>query len=528
MKAILILFISLISLQLTAQKHYEDVTITFGDLKLEKSKKVLLISAFKIDEGYLIFKKEPIKGPGGWRYFIETFDDNLKSLKTTDVSQQFEDENYIIKEITRVGNSYVLFSIKNFKSESKDVLYIQTFNWDTGKLSSPNKLHSQIYEGKRNRLQFVSRTSTNNRFLMYEVYIIKKGEPVKTNYTVFDENLEEVWSIDKVSFDEEDGRHYEEKSALIGNNGRIYILGSRQILRDRKAGVKQSKKEYEIALVSEEGIEITKINAKSHKLDDVSMTQTKDKTIFFGGYYLGEDVSGIEGVFLFTLDNELEVNDEIWSEFSHEFITQGWSNRQTKKAKKKEDKGTLGLNNLYLRRVVKHDDGSVSMVGEIYWITVTTTTNANGGTSTKTTYHYGDLIITRISAEGEVLNQTKISKHHTYSGAYEYFSVKNDLIVVMLKRKLSLANIAKEDLTKAIKKKYEGYTFAMTKINEEGKVETSMLLDYMDEKYKSFRRYKTVRRNCEIIENDKSIELIVLTYKGKKQFALGKFTFEKK
>ena len=527
MKAILLLFIAVISLQLTAQKHYEDVTIVFGDLKLEKSKNVSLISAFKIDEGYLIFKKEPIKGPGGWRYFIETFDDNLKSLKTTDVSQQFEDEDYVIQKIIRVGNSYALFSIKNFKSESKDVLYLQTFNWNTGKLSSPNKLHSQIYEGRRNRLQFATRTSTNNKFLMYEVYVHKKDEPLKTNYTVFDENLEEVWSIDKVSFDDEDGLNYEEKSALVGNNGRIYVLGSRQILRDRKAGIKQGKKKYEIALISEEGIEITEIDAKSHKLDDVSMTQTKDKAIFFGGYYLGEDVNGIEGVFLFTLDNDLEVNDEIWSEFSHEFITQGWSARQTKKAKKKEDKGTLGLNNLYLRKVIKHDDGSISMVGEIYWVTVTTTTNANGGTSTKTTYHYGDLIITRISAEGEVQNQTKISKHHTYSGAYEYFNVNNDLIVVMLKKKLSLSNIAKENITKADKKKYAGYTFAVTKINEEGKIETSMLLDYMDEKYKSFRKYKTVRRNCEIIENEKNIELIVLTYKGKKQFALGKFTFDK-
>ncbi len=511
------------------QEEYKNVTVTFGELKLEKSKTVNIISAFKVDEGYIVFKKEPIRGPGGWRYFIETFDEDLKSISTTDVSQQFEDENYIIKTIIRVGNSYALFSIKNFKNESKDVLYLQTFNWESGKLSSPKKIHTKKYEGKRRgRLNFSAKTTINKQYLMYEVYAAGKDKITRTNYKILNESLEEVWGVDNIFFEVEKGQIYGEINSIIDKNGTIYILGYRQVIRNRKAGIKQGKKEYEIAKITEDGVEIVKIDPKGHLLGNVQLTQTKDGKIFFGGYYLNEDVYGIEGVFLLTLDKEsLEVEDEFWDEFTHDFITEGWSERKTKKAKKKDDKGKLTLTDLYLRHVLRHDDGSISLIGERFWITTTTTTTASGGTTTHTTYHYGDLVVTRVSNTGELLSQSKYQKHRTHSGAYDVLSVGNNLFVLILEKKIKLIDKDIKLMDKKERKQYAGWSFAATKINAEGEQTPYMLIDYTDPKYAKFRRYNKVGNNSSIVRHDGKVELLVVTYKGSKQWAIGRFSFEK-
>ncbi len=511
------------------QEKYENVTIDFAELKLEKSKTANLISAFKVDEGYILFKKEPIRGPGGWRYFIETRDTDLKVVSSVDVSQQFEDENYVIQRIIRIGNSYALFSTKNFKSESKDVLFLQTFNWESGKLSSPKKLHSRKYEGKRKgRLKFATRTSPNHKLLSYEVYATGKDKITRTIYKVLDENLEEVWSIDNVFIKVEKGSYYAEINSIIDNDGTVFVLGYKRVERDRKAGIKQGEKEYEIMRITEDGVETTKINNKKHKLDDVQLTQTKDGSLFFGGYYFGEKIYGIEGVFLLTLDKEtLKLEDEFWSEFTHEFITEGWSERQTKKAKKKEDKGKLTLTNLYLRQVLKHDDGSISLIGERYWETTTTTTSANGVTTTRTTYHYGDLVITRISSSGELVSQTKYKKHRTHFGAYDVLNVGNDLFILILEKKISLLGKDIKTMEKKERKEYAGWAFAATKINPEGEKNPYMLIDYTDPKYAKFRRYDKVYLNSSIVHHGDKSELLVVTYKGSKKWAIGRFSFTK-
>ncbi|MBL1280281.1 MAG: hypothetical protein COA33_008425 [Fluviicola sp.] len=528
MKTIIAIALLLLSNILFAQEQYENVTITFAELKLEKSKTVKLISTFKVDEGYIVFKKEPIRGPGGWRYFIETRDTDLKVVSTIDVSQQFEDENYIIERIIRVGNSYALFSTKTFRKEGKTELYLQTFNWESGELSSTKKIHSQTSPRRGQGIHFTTKTSVNDKLLMYEVYKTGKDKLARKHYTVLDEALEVLWTNDNVFYKADDGKDYYEQSVVLGNNGEIYALGYKILTRNRKAGIKQGEKEFEIARITEDDIETIKIDVKGHKLDDVQLTQTKDGALFFGGYYLNKDVYGIEGVFLLTLDKEsLEVEDEFWSEFTHDFITEGWSERKTKKAKKIDDKGKLALTNLYLRNVLKHDDGSISLVGERYWVTITTTTTANGGTTTRTTYHYGDLVITRISNSGELLSQSKYQKHKTHFGAHDVVGVGNNLFVLILEKKIKLIDKDVKTMEKKERKKYDGWAFAATKINSEGKQSPYMLIDYTAAEYVKFRRYDKVYRNSSIVRNDDKVELLVVTYKGSKKWALGRFSFTK-
>lgn len=506
----------------------DKIEFEFVKMELEKGSNLQIESAFKVEDGYIVLKKEVIRGPGGFHYFLEKFDDNLKSVDLHDISGQFEHDKFIIDGVYKIKDSYILVSTKNYKEEMKEELYAQVFDWESGSLKKPELLYSQSYERRRRRIDYGISNSPDENFLLLTVhppYI--RGEKEKVVFHVLDSELEHIWELEDLEFEEED-RAYNILQTSLGNNGQIYLLGSKHTPRDRKAGIKRSPNEYEIRTITDDGQEINAIDVGNKTIDNIALSSGEKGEFYVGGYYRKEDGIGIDGIFLMTLNKKTgEIEEEIWDEFSQEFITEGWSDRALKKAKKKEDKGIdLGLTNLKFRRVVRHNDGSITMVGEVFWITTSTTTDANGNTTTHTTYHYGDLVATRISQEGEVLSHTRYNKHHTYSGAYIYFNLNNDLAIMLSQSRLATLDIDLEGMPRSEKKKHRGNALTFVKISQDGEITTSAIIDYKDSEYEGYRAYKTIRRDASIIEEENSVEVLLTTYFGKKKFGICRVKLE--
>ncbi|MCH2232075.1 MAG: hypothetical protein MK105_17190 [Crocinitomicaceae bacterium] len=530
-KSILILFIIIICFASAAQRMNEEVEITFGNIELQKSSKVIIVSAFKVDDGYIVLKKEPIRGPGGYHYFLEKFNEDLKSQNTHDISEQFEHDDFVIDGIIKVANSYILISTKDFADVRKEVLYGQTFDWESGELSEPQKIFTQKYEKKRGGINYDLKTSSDDQLMLLTIHPpTKKGEKEAVTFEVYDSELERLYSEEDVVFEEED-KNYSINETLLGDNGNIYLLGTKYTPRNRKLGIAAGPIENEIITISDGSQENTEIKFDKKIVDDISMTISEDGTLYVGGYYRVMDGIGIDGAFLFEINKETgEVDNELWDAFTREFITEGWSDRQVEKAKKKETKKgkDLGLSNLEFRSVIKHDDGSISMVGEVFWITYHTSTDANGNTSTRTVYHYGDLVASKISKEGEFVNHGRVKKHHTYFGAYEYFNLNNEVAVLFMRKRTALYDFDKETVTKAQKKEMAGLALVLAQIQEDGSVLETGIIDYRDEKYERYRKYKLIRREGHLIENDGSTEFMLLTYFGKKKWGICKLDFTPK
>ena len=85
------------------------------------------------------------------------------------------------------------------------------------------------------------------------------------------------------------------------------------------------------------------------------------------------------------------------------------SERGKKKLEEKEEEGELALSNLYMRRVHLLDDGSIVLAGEIFYITYRTDSKGN----TRTVYHYDDVILVKINADGELGWVQKFPKRST-------------------------------------------------------------------------------------------------------------------
>ena len=519
----------LISVTAFGQKMNKEVEITFGDLKLESGGDVRLVSSFKVEDGYLVLKKQPIRGPGGFNYYLEKFDENLKSIKTHDVSQQFEDDKYVIDGVLKVGGSYVLFTTKDFPDQKKESLFSQTFDWETGKMSKPKNIYTQTYESRRGRINYSLNTAYDKKSILLTIHPpVKKDEPEVVSFYVYDDNVEEMWSEENITFEEKE-KDYTIIDTELGDDDQIFLLGSKANRGDRKAGIPRSPNEYQIVRIKDEEKEIVKIDVGDKIVDKMSLTMSEDGSLFIAGYYRKKGGIGIDGVFLFTVNKSTgEIEDQAWDEFSQEFITADWSERRIEKAKKKEEKGTdLGLSNLEFRSIVKHEDGSLSIVGEIFWITTTTTTNANGGTSTTTTYHYGDLIISRMSGLGDFSNHARFDKHHTYFGAYTYFNLNNQVAVLMKDARSTLYDFDKETITKSEKKAMAGNALILAEVSAEGELNISGILDYTDPKYAGYRQHKTIRAESIIMNNDNNTEIFILTYFGKKKFGICKLDFKK-
>jgi hypothetical protein len=104
-------------------------------------------------------------------------------------------------------------------------------------------------------------------------------------------------------------------------------------------------------------------------------------------------------------------------DFSLDFLTEGMSDKQKKRAENKAKNGDAPeLNQIKFREIIRREDGGCVLIGEEYYVTQHTYTDAQG--RWHTTYHYynEDVIVTSINPKGEIQWSGKVLKNQTSSG----------------------------------------------------------------------------------------------------------------
>jgi hypothetical protein len=139
--------------------------------------------------------------------------------------------------------------------------------------------------------------------------------------------------------------------------------------------------------------------------------------VFTGLYGTGAE-TGVEGAFCMKINmDSKELVSEVFNKFEKDFITATWTDRQKKKAKKKEEKGkgTPEFYNYYVRELKCLPDGSVFVSMEQYYVTVHTYTDSKGNTRTTYTYHYNDVIVFKVGADNTFDWVQRIRKYQASS-----------------------------------------------------------------------------------------------------------------
>ena len=131
-------------------------------------------------------------------------------------------------------------------------------------------------------------------------------------------------------------------------------------------------------------------------ITDLQFKKTPGGTIVCGGFYSDRQSNSILGSFFLSINVRTKKIKAKYKDFDQAFIKDGWSNRELRRANRKEKRGEdAALVSYYLDDIVLQDDDGALLIAEEYrtWRTTSTVTNGNGAQTIQTNYHYryGDI-----------------------------------------------------------------------------------------------------------------------------------------
>lgn len=167
--------------------------------------------------------------------------------------------------------------------------------------------------------------------------------------------------------------------------------------------------------IDETGLMDYSIELENKKIHAAAMMSNDSAIFTVTGIYGSDDESGVRGVFYQRVDlNKNKKLAEGFKEFNKDFITQGWTDKAKKRARKKEEKGKseAQLYNYAMREVLVRPDGSIVGTMEQYYIQVRSFNDGQMGESNSTYYYYyNDIISYKIDSSGNFLWLKKIPKY---------------------------------------------------------------------------------------------------------------------
>ena len=432
-------------------------------------------------------------------------------------------ETLEFESIRQVGKSIVLITSKNDSDNKIDALYGQVLNLATGEFNAPILIHGQGYEKKPVKIRYSIHESPNQDFLLLTTITFANGatsDPLGFNkakgellhFHVFGEEMEKAWEL-KDFETKHWARSYDIDQIAIGNEGEVYLLGTRF---DDSDYTNRSKllysKIHELVILDERGEKVgdeMHLDQKFMYSDGIKVAH--DGTIYVAGYWRN-DADKQDGIFQFILDpgsGEILQKDEgILDEKYVELKTNRFGGLEGDFAEPSR---------LKLENIIVHNDGTTSIVGRIW------ETGFNEEYRTSTAY-YGDFLSSRIKDDRKMVH-TRYYKESPREGINITFSLNNKLFIIHPDYRKKIARSNWEELTKKEKKALEGFALFILEFTEAGIAYEKGLVDYRNETSQTWREHKRIRKECFLIQKKDRTELLLSTFLGEKKYGVVRLQF---
>jgi hypothetical protein len=313
-----------------------------------------------------------------------------------------------------IDNKFVVFL--SDKSEAKNRLYMQVYSKELVVENDPVELASYSLEKGGQRGWFDIKQSSNGKYFGVVWQIPGKRNSRHTyGFKIFDSNLELV----------NDGEYplpFEAKLSTIhkhhiSNNGE-YFLAVTEYDEPEKKRYFKNKFDYKalhIFHIAEDGLQDFVLDFDGKRVDAMAMSSDENGIFTITGIYGEREERAVAGIFHQRLDlNTNTIVQEGFEEFEAEFVTQGWTDQEKKRADRREEngRGEPQLYNYIMRDATIMEDGSIVGTMEQYYIQVRTTSAGAGGQTTQTYYYYyNDIIAYKINPEGDFDWIEKVRKY---------------------------------------------------------------------------------------------------------------------
>ncbi len=403
----------------SAQSQNLNFSVKWGQ-EIEASRKSSLSDIIGYDASgiYAIKVRHRSLLAGGNSYTLDRFDNNFVPTKTFDLDIEEDGNECDVSSVMQLKSKLYVFYSYLKKKEKKNLLFVDEIDKTT---LQPKKQKQKIGEidysnhSNRNSGDFSIRVSRDSsKVLVYYSLPYDKGEPESFGFNVLDNNLKSLWEKN-VTIPYKDGL-FDVQSFRVDNKGNAYILGLQYKEKRKSKRHGAPNYTYEVFAYSDKG---NSTKQYTLSLDDRFITDMQieilNNNLVCAGFYSALGTYSIRGTYFLTVDiASKQIKTKSFKEFDIDFITQNMTERQAKKAKRREEKGDdQELYEYDLDKLLIGKDGSAMLIGEQYYVKVVT--NYNGRTTTYTYhYYYNDIITVKIDPSGQIQWAQKIAKHqHT-------------------------------------------------------------------------------------------------------------------
>lgn len=496
-------FILLQSINFQAQKS--ERTISWDDFEIESRYDPKIITFDVNNDGdFVILKKEPIKGPGGWQYFLEIRNNDMEKIDVIEISSLIDSDRYLIDRILLMNNNIVVFSSKFDKPRNEESFYFQKIDINSLEVSDREEYHSLVYEKRRRFPNLIFKKSLNNKNILITATGGNRDNIIEL-FLLLDEDLKTVWSKDRsdIDFQEAEGGVI---SIIPGNFEDVYVL------------VDSKDRSYQLLHINKKGEKVTKISKDDYWDTGVLLVATLDNRLFITGYYTNKETRGIKGTFLWEIDaNSLEKKNSFTSAFSDELLNYSERPKSILKKKKKAERKDIefGVYDLSMDNLIIDGKGDIYLIGSQYYVVTSTYTDANGNTRTKYTYYYEDIYVTKFDKNFKHIYNAKVPKKTVLRKPGElstWFLSKNGLSFVFIDNKKNLSSNYMISEGTARQGKYDDNVLGISTISADGTTTRESLFDYYSEGNKKFVLHAAMSSGNDVI---------FLGYFGKKHFKIG-------
>lgn len=348
-------------------------------------------------------------------------------IDLTDSKQDREFEDVVM---TKKGEVFMLSSFVN-KTQKKNYLFAQKVDKKTlqtkGDLRKIADVPTDTKGFSFNRLFSAYKdngsfstifSQDSSKCLVMASAPFDKGEPEKFDLTVLNEDMQIVW--DKLITLPYADELWETHSYRLDNDGDVYIVG--KLYKDKPKNRIKGKPNYKFQLLrytaAGEQPEIINISLRDKFITDIKVTLLDNGDYICAGFYSKEGYASIGGVYYMTIDGKTNTpTAQSSKDFPLDFLTEGMSERQKKRAERKvQDGDAPELNNILFHEIIRRDDGGCVLIGEQFYMRESSYMDAQGRWHSTRYYYNEDIIVTSINPKGEIEWSGKVLKNQMSTG----------------------------------------------------------------------------------------------------------------
>lgn len=398
----------------------------------------------------------------GKKIFVQRFDGAKPAMLNSKLYENFFPKNYVAESVKIINDRCFVFYSLWDGDNKKEQLFMVEVDFKKGEFIGTPQLIMKVdgkvtgsYSGRMMdfnlRDKFDVLTSHDQKSVLIKYRKRPEVKNDKESYDIiglgtFDSNMKNV-SVKEIPMPYTE-RRMNNLDYQIDAKGNLYMLT--KVFHDDSNDDKKKKKDeeanYHIELFTiksgSDKITTTKIENKDKFINSLVIFDTPVATgLVAGGYYSngkGKNYqNNCDGVMTFKMKEDGSVTDQYYYEIPLELLNEYESAKTKRKNERKEEKGeSAKFTNLSLRSMIVLADGSIAIAGEQYF-TVTRTVMVGSSMRTTITYHYNDILVTKINPDGKLAWMKKIPKEQSGSNgmggmSFRMYDNANDIFVVFL------------------------------------------------------------------------------------------------